>query len=61
MENNQNRKGMAKLIYTLIILAILSGCAMTINVITKSNNVDVKSSQNGEMKNDSNIIKDLFK
>ena len=61
MENNQNRKGMASLIYTLVILAILSGCAMTINVITKSNNVDVESSQNGEMKNDSNVIKDLFK
>ena len=52
---------MATLNYTLVILAILSGCAMTINVITKSNNVDVESSQNGEMKNDSNVIKDLFK
>lgn len=53
MESNQNRKGMTTLIYTLVILAILSGCAMTINVITKSNNVSVESSQNGEMKNDS--------
>lgn len=61
MEDNQNRKGMTTLIYTLVILVILSGCAITINVITKSNNVDVDSSQNGEMKNDSNVIKDLFK
>lgn len=61
MESNQDRKGMATLIYTLVILAILTGCAMTINVITKSNNVSVESSQNGEMKNDSNTIKTNLK
>lgn len=61
MESNQNRKGITTLIYTLVILAILSGCAMTINIITKSNNVDVENSQNGEMKNDSINIKTKVK
>ena len=61
MENNKDRKGIATAIYVLIVIAILSGCAMTINVITRSSDVSVESSQNGEMKNDSNTIKNLFK
>ena len=61
MESSKDRKSLATILYVLIVIAILSGCAMTINVITRSSNVSVKSSQNGEMKNDSNTIKDLFK
>lgn len=57
MESDKDKKGIATAIYVLIVIAILSGCAMTINVITRSNDVSVESSQNGEMKNDSIHIK----